>query len=376
MKNLISNIQHKMKTICQLLLFLSLCACGTTKQTTLSTTAASQAMQTTQQTEILFIGASHNYPKEVSQEEFQAAIAEIVNFAPERFFSETLPTDDVEAMKAAGERIIKTRALLKKGILLESPKDIKARLTADPNNLKARIQLAVSYLKKYDQANSDFQIYQLFNALERLKPQERKLYEEFISRSYILVDSLRIHGRVGGRNEYNLLAFPAAEKLGLAEFLHMGNQANTDAFHEAWGKIVDSYQTLPHEAISHSRTLIEDAMLASGTAIPFDNSEFSDLGDYFVYAVPKKYAADKQAAQDYERYWEIRNQNMANLIDTQLRDSGVAKAAVIVGSAHSRLMKQYLKEKGYKITPLFNGAIDENLKAYTEQLADFKKLFE
>lgn len=364
-----------MKTIYQLFIILNLCACSTTKQAT-STTPTSKATQSTQQTEIFFIGASHTYPEEVSQEEFQAAIAEIVKFAPEHFFSESLPTNDVEGMKAAGERIIKTRALLKKSILLESQKDIKARLVADPNNLKARIQLVVSYLKKYDQANSDFQIYQLFNTLESLSPQERKLYEHFISTSYLPVDSLRLHGRVGERTAYNLLAFPAAKELELLEFSPMNNQANTDAFHEAWGKIVDSYQTLPHEAISHSRTLIKDRMLANGAAIPFDNSQFSDLGDYFVYALPKKYAADKQAAQDYERYWEIRNRNMVNLIDAQLHDSGVAKAAVIVSSAHSRLMKEYLKEKGYKVTPLFNGAIDEELKAYTEQLMDFKKLFE
>ncbi len=326
-------------------------------------------------TEILFISASHYYPEEVSDTEFQEAIKEIVDFEPELFFAESLPTHDTLGMKEGSEMILRIHAKLNAGIPTIPHQLIARQLQHDPNNLKLRSQLVISYIQQYDHVNSDYQAYQLFKQLDSLTLQKRQAIESYISTNFMSVDTLRKYCRVGKRNEYNKIAFPVMDQLAISTFDHMDNQANAQKFDQAWKDCKDGYYHLVNTAIGNLKDLFEEECAKQNSKIKYENSDFFDLGDYFTYAVPKKYSQNKEAAQKYEQYWDIRNQNMVANIDSVLQQKTVSKAAIIVGAAHARLMKQYLREKGYIVTPLFNGEMDEALKDYYPQLEEFKLLF-
>lgn len=316
--------------------------------------------------EILLIGTSHNYELNVNND-FEYVKDAVRNFKPDIFCTEYLskenePQSVIEAYY--GERMMQRRdMLLAKNVMAEKdiPEIIKKSyktLKTNPEFQQARVDLAHALYVSEDLGNAHYQIYQL------MKANLNKEQSEYLSKTFDFQDSL-VKYTCRKNNEYTNLVFPLAVEMNVQKLYGFDCQRFDPLWNSAWEKSDSLYTVFEDKLKSDTNDLNSMKSLKTidtftkeyyasqkrlraayqeGTQIHFFNTkEFDDLaewGDFSREDISQLEGFPLEAYQEKRKYWQLRNEQMAQNILKAVKQSKAKKVVVFVGASHRRLLSQ------------------------------------
>ncbi len=298
--------------------------------------------------ELLFIRTAHHYPEDY-KEELEQAQAEIIKFEPDIFITEYIAPDDMQSLKA-----FESNALIFPNRFKSDKQEIPEADDPQSNSLIQKLKQIRKLAQQHDQANYEYLGYLFYKELKLAPPKVKEAILEIMRENFLPEDSLQKYIRSGRSNEYQLIAFPAADALGFDKVYAMDDQSDSEAFHQNWGACADGYENQATAVFSAGIDSLEALSVEKQQMLQCLNTEAIDQIDEFVYEIPLKYSKNHKAAVIYEHYWEKRNQKMVENTLEILRETKAEKAVLIVGASHGRHMEALLKEAGIKVTKLFH----------------------
>lgn len=336
-----------------------------------------------EQLEILLIGASHNYAE---AQDVSGVHQKIAAFKPEAFFGEWLSPEDEkrvhdywnkENVKARTKRLYDKRPIAEEklpGVIAE----LKQKVNSNPSDFKAKVDLAHAYYLGLDAGNGYYQMWQVSKALKR-NPADAALFEYAKLVLSPWTDSLHKVINAYSNNEYDLIAFPMMQKLGLQEMYAMDSQEFDPFWGEAWAysdSLASLYEqqikrdSLSAEALQYKaiRKKEKDLALLYKNGVPgYGPNRKTELlntpqvDDYLfrVNIVSPELLTLRgfpaHAFQEKLHWWMMRNITMCQNTIDRAKAGGFKRVAVIVGAGHRYSMATLFSQMpGVKLVNLLD----------------------
>jgi len=319
------------------------------------------------QIEIVIVGSAHDNTK--STQNFQAVINKLKNFQPDMVFGEYLPAEDYaklendhwakKGFQNKYDYVQRRNPETVKNIDAKIKKALKA-LQSFPYYHKTRMDLAVSYVKKWDRGNADYQIYVLETEMKnRFGKAEQAAYLKTLGGS----DSLKAIKFFRPGSEYNKIYFPLIYQLKQDQIYNMDCQTYDKPWGIAWAKTDSLY----------NKVLLVKAK-ADTTSAEAATVKAIDAYSSFTEEEAKIYNADPYAGMNSQKYgildeawnfyggshfygyagfptetvkammeqWMLRNEGMCKNIIDQAKAKSAKRVVVGVGASHRRWMEEIL----------------------------------
>ena len=211
-----------------------------------------------QNLEILLVGALHDYSKAAPQD-FSKIHGKIRQFKPDAIFGEYRSKEDERLLmdywckSFNNERIerLKSKRNIAEKDLPKVIADLKAKISKNPDDWKARIDIAHAYFLDQDVANAYFQMWQVFNNKKIPANDDILKYAQLVLPPTI--DSLHKAIKSYNNSEYHYIAFPMMMEMGFKEVYPMDCQVYdlnySTAVDSFWTKY-EAFQKTPLTAIT------------------------------------------------------------------------------------------------------------------------------
>jgi hypothetical protein len=320
-----------------------------------------------QNVEILLIGASHNYG-ENSTNDFTKIQAKIRQFKPDAFFGEYRSKEDERLLMdywAKSGNIERLKILKAKRPIVEKdlPKviaDLKATITKNPEDWKARIDIAHAYFLDQDVSNAAFQLWQVYNRKSALPNDDIIKYAEMVVPTE--VDSLHKPNKRYFSSEYHYIVYPMMLEMGFKEIYPMDCQVydmNYQMSVNAFWTQYEEFQKDTIEGFNADFKKLERTMYAAQNKKKkiektdkypteyFNTDEAGKIGLSFDYLVPEMYdfkGFPKEAMLSAIHWWNMRNMGMCENTVTRAKALEVKRVVILVGANH-RMGMQAIFEK-------------------------------
>jgi Family of unknown function (DUF5694) len=320
-----------------------------------------------QNIEILLVGASHNYG-ENSTNDFSKIHDKIRKFKPDAFFGEYRSKEDERLLmnywckSFNKERIARLKA--KRPIAEKDlPKvitELKAKIAQNPNDWKARIDIAHAYFLDQDVANAYFQMWQVYNNKSVPPNADIFNYSKLIFPTEI--DSLHKAIKNYNTSEYHYIGFPMMIEMGFKEIYPMDCQVYDMNYGNAVDTFWTAYDVFQKDTIDGYNAdfkKLEKAMYAEQNKKKklektdkyyteyMNTDESGKINLTYDYMVPEMYdfkGFPKEAVLSAIHWWNMRNMGMCENTVNRAKALGVKKVVVIVGANH-RMGMQAIFEK-------------------------------
>ena len=320
-----------------------------------------------QKVEILLIGASHNYG-ENSTNDFSKIHQKIRQFKPDAFFGEYRSKEDERLLmnywckSFNNERIERLKA--KRPIAdKDLPKviaELKTKIAQNPNDWKARIDIAHAYFLDQDVANAYFQMWQVYNNKSVPPNSDIFNYSKLILPTEI--DSLHKAIKNYNTSEYHYIGFPMMIEMGMKEIYPMDCQVYDLNYSTAVDSLWTQYEVFQKDTIGGYNAdfkKLEKAMYAAQSNKKklektdkyyteyMNTDESGKINLTYDYMVPEMYdfkGFPKAAVLSAIHWWNMRNMGMCQNTVERAKKLGVKKVVIIVGANH-RLGMQAIFEK-------------------------------
>lgn len=319
-----------------------------------------------QQLDIMLIGVSHDYSKYPMQD-FSGIYNKIKKFGPTAFFGEFLSKEDerlvmdywckqpnVKRLEMLMNNRSITPALLPKTI-----DSLKKLTLAKPKDFWLKTDLAHAYYLNQDVANGHYQFWQVFNNLRRTPDAE---LENYVNK--LLSPQLDTTGRSMKRlktSEYEVIAFPMMEQMGILELLPMDCQdfdLNWDAswaafdakfslFKKNIGTSLGKELKSNLDNINNGFEKYESIETSSKNVTEWLNTDeasaISASGDFYLPEMYDMQNFPKEEMLSKIHWWIMRNKGMCNNVVNRARMTGTKKVVVIAGANHRKYMQDIFK---------------------------------
>jgi Family of unknown function (DUF5694) len=320
-----------------------------------------------QNIEILLVGASHNYG-ENSTNDFSKIHDKIRKFKPDAFFGEYRSKEDERLLmnywckSFNKERIARLKA--KRPIAEKDlPKviaDLKAKITQNPNDWKARIDIAHAYFLDQDVANAYFQMWQVYNNKSVPPNADIFNYSKLIFPAEI--DSLHKAIKNYSTSEYHYIGFPMMIEMGYKEIYPMDCQVYDMNYQSSVNAFWTQYEEFQKDTIQGYNAdfkKLEKAMYADQNkdkkvdetnkfATEYMNTdEAGKIGLTYDYMVPEMYdfkGFPKEAVLSAIHWWNMRNMGMCENTVNRAKALGVKRVVVLVGANHRMGMQAIFEQ--------------------------------
>ncbi len=314
---------------------------------------------------VLLIGISHNLA-ETSQQAVEQIKEEMLTFKPEMFFVEIPPADDHYAneliFKYSQNFALFHHLLDKKNIHIRLADsvilDYRQRLAQEPGNALYAGHLLHAYLLKFDVGNALYQSYLLFGG-EALPDSTLAALDEQLF-SIDTLDQYRLIVTGKEKDEFSQVVFPVAKALGATQVYGFDNRDNEYAYDRAWrsnDKELRDYVVRKYN-LSEEKTIKNKLDTLLGV-VGRKAEDSSQLLTYFNSDAYEKYRKQEflqrlmltpsENSRNYLKYWTLRNEKMADNVQQQLNRTNATKAVVVVGAAHTWIIEEMLKDKGFRV---------------------------
>jgi len=328
-----------------------------------------------QQIQIMVLGTSHDNPAKDTLD-YKKVQARLIAFSPDFIAGEyVLPGDYMKLSPESYRRTYSDKVIayidsLNPGLKYNEKQLQKAekRLIHSRNFHKTRIDLTLQYLKKYDFANANFQIFLIENYFKKsFGAEELKYYHSHLGTT----DALKKNGLYRENSEYTRIIFPVLRQLGLTQLHAMDCQTYDLEWSKAWSMVSRVYPYIPRMAkldpksaearvkkkIDSTYADIESegmktgltgyALLQTNASARMHNLE-NFYGGPEILGFSKAYPDD--LVKEMLKYWTLRNEGMASNAIQQIRATGAKRAIVVAGAGHQKWLADLLrKEKDVKI---------------------------
>ena len=320
-----------------------------------------------QNVEILLIGTSHDYSKNPPQN-FSKIHDKIRKFKPDAFFGEFRSKEDERLLmdywcksfnNERIERLQKKRPIAEKDL----PKviaDLSAKITKNPNDWKARIDLAHVYFLDQDVSKGRFQMWQAYH--DEQTPVNQAIFE--YSKLVLVPDLDSLHKAVKNYNisEYDYIAYPLMIEMGLKELYPMDCQVydmNWNAANDVFRKKLELFDKDSTRCYTPEFKKLEDkfnVLIKSDSKMEktdkyfteyMNTDEYGLIAEVADFMLPEMYDFDcfpKEAVLSARHWWGMRNQGMCENTVNRARKKGIKRVVVLAGSSH-RVPMQAIFEK-------------------------------
>jgi hypothetical protein len=354
----------------------------------LGLTAQVSAQTPTQELQVLMIGASHEYSPTPKQD-LSGIHAKIRAFKPDAFFGEWLSSEDEKAIKTYWNK----KNVLKRDERLRARKKISeaelpieiARLekivAQNPDDMKARVDLAVVNYLNFDSGNGYHQMWHVAKYLEK-NPKETQLfdyaYKQFLP---VKMDTLQEMINNYINDEYDYIAFPMMKELKQKTIYPMDSQrwdnewskAWTDADSVFWGKMEEykkdstsviglKVKELRAKVKQRMKYLEEDASKVYGETHGTEALNGPQMTEWLFrinfyadeYRELPFFPADLYGLMTH--WWWHRNNDMCQNTISRSKANGFKKVVIVVGANHAAWMTKIFTENGIKVTNINDAA--------------------
>lgn len=351
-----------MKDFVLLLLFLGCCASCRTMQ-------KSSDNGMIQSTDILLIATTHDL-REIPPEAIEAVKNTILSFEPGSFFVELPPADDQYANEVvfgySRNFELFHHLLNKKNIQIRMADSVihqyQQLLSTEPDNPAYLGNLLHAYLLKFDISNALYYSYLLFSQYSENDSVMAMLDSTLFSADTLDQYQLIITGQE--KDEFSQIIFPVAKKLGIRQLYGFDNRDDEYAYNKALKINDQELQTYVKDEFGitneDSIKIKLEALLQTDKRRGYTPEEvfrFLNTEAYDAYrkAEYKQRIAltNSESSRNYLKFWQLRNQKMANNIAQVIQNTGTQRAVVLVGAAHAWALEQMLTEKGYNVVRPF-----------------------
>jgi hypothetical protein len=319
-----------------------------------------------QQLDIMLIGVSHNYSKYPTQD-FSGIYNKIKKFEPDAFFGEFLSKEDERLVMDYWckqpnikrlEMLMKNRSIAP--VLLPKTIDSLKKLTlAKPKDFWLKTDLAHAYYLNQDVANGHYQFWQVFNNLRRTPNAE---LENYVNK--LLSPQLDTTGRSMTRlktSEYEVIAFPMMEQMGMLELLPMDCQdydlnwgASWEAFDAKFSLFKKDIGTSLRKELKSNLDNINNGFekyqsieTSSKNVTEWLNTDeasaISASGDFYLPEMYDMQNFPKEEMLSKIHWWIMRNKGMCDNVVNRARSTGAKKVVVIAGANHRKYMQDIFK---------------------------------
>ncbi len=316
--------------------------------------------------QVLVLGTSH-YNEAKDSAEQRRVIEKLKRFNPDMVMGEfVLPQEYLQLepesyRRKSNDEMFAYYSSLHQGI--KSSDRTIAKLKKNIERFSPRIDLAVQYLKKYDIANAQYQVYLLEKyKTHRLTEKEQEHYLKLLGTTDTL-ESKRLYIPT---SEYYTILFPLMEEAGLSEIYSMDCQQYDVKWTNAWrivaycmhfiqriakidttspeAKIVQKYNEEQQKIYAAAK---KENLRGYDYENSFWNAEESDLLNFYggekLFGFSDYYP--EKEVREMIRFWRLRNEGMAKNIIDQARKAKVKRVIAAAGSAHQRWIEDILRNE-------------------------------
>jgi Family of unknown function (DUF5694) len=325
-----------------------------------------------QNIEVLLIGTSHDYSKKPPQD-FSKIHDKIRQFKPDAFFGEFRSKEDERLLmdywcksfnNERLERLQKKRPIAEKDL----PKviaDLKVKITQNPNDWKARIDIAHAYFLDQDVANARFQMWQAYH--DKQTPANQALFE--YSKLVLAPDLDSLYKAVKSYNvsEYDYIAYPLMIAMGFKEIYPMDCQVydlNYEVSDSIFWTRLDAFKKDTINCYTPAFKKLDEALKADYEKeknIEKTDTHFTEfmngeeggrIATSYDYVLPEMYDFPnfpKAVLLSKLHWWNMRNEGMCENTVARARKMGIKRVVVLAGASH-RIPMQALFEKMPNVT--------------------------
>jgi len=315
-----------------------------------------------QQVDILLIGVSHNYGNAPAQD-VSSIYNKIRKFAPTAFFGEFLSKEDEQnnmdywcktENRKRLENLRKNRNI-NEDQLPQTIDRLKKMVESNPNDYRARTDLAHAYYLNQDVSNAHYQYWQVYTQLEKAPDATLAAYVK-----QLLSPELDVSGRSMKRlktSEYDLIAFPMMQELHTTALLPMDCQDYDLNWSVAALAFYTKFEHYKKDSSAAYAPALKDILQrrdagfgqyaqqeknATNLTEWLNTDEASAIlasGDFYfpdMYNLPG-FAKEEMMAQIH--WWWMRNKGMCENVVDRARALKHQKVVVIAGANHRKYMQ-------------------------------------
>ncbi|MCX2576082.1 DUF5694 domain-containing protein [Pedobacter sandarakinus] len=329
------------------------------------------------QIEILVVGSNHNNGK--SNQNFTLLIDQLKNFKPDMIFGEYLSPSDYHNLPDSNwaKALFKKRLDYINQLNPATSKNLPKQIQRDQKLLsdfayyhQTRMQLATAYLKNWDRANAEYQIFILEEYMkDKFGKEEKATYAKMFGG----IDSLKKNNLFRPNSEYNKVFFPLAYQLKQNIIYPMDNQTYDKPWGIAWGRTDSLYKVMEKKAQADSTSPEAKTLKAIADftrTSPDDEKQFSEnpygaindirygkLDEVWNLYGGRQFAdypgMPSASIKEMIKYWTLRNEGMCKNIIAQAKAQKAKRIIVGVGGSHKMIMEEILaKNADVKIIKL------------------------
>ena len=327
-----------------------------------------------QKTDILIIGASHDYSNNIPQD-FNKIHEKIRKFKPDAFLGEfRTPEEERVLMNYWAKSTVfdRDKRLLSKRFISEKdlPKvisELEKKVKKNPKDMKTRVDLAHAYYLDYNSSNAFFQIWQVIQSLKNKPDDDLFEYSKLVLSPKL--DSLKKTIDYFSNDEYDKIAFPMMKELGIKQIYPMdcqtydlNYQAAIEKFYTEIGVLdslmdVDSTSQL---AIAYKNAYKKyNDQLKGHRALRKTNKYYTEYANTDEaaaimlsadYLLPEMYDMEKfpkQSGLAAQYWWQMRNEGMCDNVLQNIQKLHAKRIVIIVGANHRKGMQDILRKIPY-----------------------------
>ena len=153
-------------------------------------------------------------------------------------------------------------------------------------------------------------------------------------------------------SEYGLFVYPAAVRLGIAQFYAIDYRVGEKDFlsnnNKVLKKLLFSLKLKPLRSYLKTQKRYKKAQKKGGLMEYVNGDEFQNAFSHLIDQLPDRLPKSEEA-KAVKDYWLKRNEIMADRIIERAREKDAQKVLLTVGSAHISHIKHFLENKGHKV---------------------------
>lgn len=309
------------------------------------------------QTEILIVGTAHDLPEGL---EFNyTPILEITEaWRPDVICTEFRKPDDTKSLtEIYGANIFNQMDSLAKVWKIPTSnweKEIETlyKQLDVQENIVHRMQLRNLLFLHLDRGNAYFQNYLIHKSFMKLSEKEQDSFRE----KFPMYDRVERYMQKNQRDEYTLVGFPLAEKLGIPYLFATDDQSLSTPYHRAWGKAFEELKGTVHleswDKIIKEFDVLTKKHMPQGTALLGLNTYEIQEKLYQLEYKAIEFGINEQADL-MSFYWGERNQRMSGHILEVAAQNPNSRIVVFYGASHIPAIRRMLKANSdYRILTL------------------------
>jgi hypothetical protein len=314
-----------------------------------------------QNIEVLLIGTSHDYSKNPPQD-FSKIHQTIRAFKPDAFFGEYRSKEDERLLmdywaksynNERLERLRKNRPIAEKDL----PKviaDLTAKIAQNPNDWKARIDIAHAYFLDQDVSNARFQMWQAYHNKQTPANQAIFAYSKLVLP--LDLDSLHKAVKNYETSEYDNIAYPLMMEMGFKEIYPMDCQVYDMNWNAAGAVFTKKYEAFLLDSInSYTPAFMAiEKKCNDGLARYYAQNKSNKLTEWLNtdeagklsasgdFLLPEMYDLPnfpKESMLAALHWWNMRNEGMCENTVVRARKLGVKRVVVLAGANHRMFMQ-------------------------------------